>query len=81
MFENAKWIGEKFNTYNENSILFRKEFKVTKEVESAKIYICGLGYEECTLNGKRVTDEVLTTPVTSYDKRVLYSEYDAEEFI
>lgn len=75
MFEKSLWISEKNNTYSDKSIYFRKSIYVDRPVKSAIAYVCGLGCEETTLNGKKVTDAVLTTPITSYEKRVLYSQY------
>lgn len=56
--------------------LFRKEFRVRKPVERARLYITGLGYYEASLDGKRIGDHVLDPGWTRYDKRVLYSVYD-----
>jgi alpha-L-rhamnosidase len=58
------------------SPLFRKEFSVNKKVRSAKLYICGLGYYEAFLNGRKVGDHVLDPAWTNYDQRSLYVTYD-----
>lgn len=56
--------------------LFRKEFRVRKQVAQARLYITGLGYYEASLNGKRIGDHVLDPGWTRFDKRVSYSVYD-----
>jgi len=56
--------------------LFRREFTTTGRIESARLYICGLGYYEASLNGKRVGDHVLDPLWTDYSDRALYSVYD-----
>ncbi len=58
------------------SPLFRKEFSLHKKVESAYLYICGLGYYEAFLNGERVGDHVLDPAWTNFDKRSFYVVYD-----
>jgi alpha-L-rhamnosidase len=56
--------------------LFRKQFKLDKNIKSARAYVSGLGYFELRLNGERVGNDVLNPGWTSYAKRVLYSTYD-----
>ena len=58
------------------SPLFRKEFRLTKKVRSANLYICGLGYYEAFLNGKKVGDHVLDPAWTNFEQRALYVSYD-----
>ncbi len=54
------------------SILLKKNFSLSKEVISAKVAICGLGFFELYVNGKKIGDEVLEPAQTSYDKRAFY---------
>ncbi len=76
----GKWITNTGG--NPNSIeppiapLFRKEFNIEKNINSARAYICGLGYYELYINGGKVGDEVLRPSVTQYDKTALYQTYD-----
>lgn len=60
----------------EPSPLFRKAFAVVKPVRSAHVYVCGLGYHELHLNGRKVGDHVLEPGFTRYDRRALYVTYD-----
>ncbi|MBN1348801.1 family 78 glycoside hydrolase catalytic domain [candidate division KSB1 bacterium] len=55
---------------------FRKEFSVQKNIRRARAYICGLGYCEFRLNGKKVGDHVLDPGWTDYQQLALYSTYD-----
>lgn len=78
MFENAKWIsgaGEPFKP-SDQSFLFRKSFHVDSSVKRVDLHICALGLGVYTINGSRVTKDVLCTPFTRYDKRVIYQSYD-----
>ncbi len=70
----APWQGEEASAKSANKIfqpapLFRKDFSVSKEISSAKIYISGLGYFELYLNGEKVGDDVLVPNQTNYGKR------------
>ena len=79
MFENAKWI-ENSNCPAEWAPVFRKSFEL-REIEKAEIAICGLGFYVLEINGKRVSDELLTPPFTTYNKRVLYQVYDITDYV
>lgn len=56
--------------------LFRKEFFAKKNIESARLYISGLGYYEAYLNGEKIGDHVLDPGFTTFKKEVLYAVYD-----
>lgn len=53
----------------------RREFEVA-DPAGAQLAICGLGYYEVYLNGKRVGDRVLDPMASVYDKHVRYVVYD-----
>ncbi len=76
----TKWISAKRTQGHEkvinDSLLIRKNFNVKSGLKSAVIDVCGLGYGMYTVNSKRVTDDVLSTPFTAFDKRVIYNTYD-----
>jgi len=56
--------------------LLRKEFTVEKEVRDARAYICGLGYFELSVNGKRIGESVLDPGQTDYEERAFYVVHD-----
>ncbi|HJA93119.1 MAG TPA: family 78 glycoside hydrolase catalytic domain [Candidatus Eisenbergiella merdipullorum] len=76
----AKWIGCP-RISGHNSVLFRGDFSVKKKPGKAKLSVCCLGYGTVYINGKRVTQDVLTTPFTRFDQRVIYQIYDVDEFV
>ena len=80
MFNNAKWIFDISGDEN-GSTYFRKEFKINGQINSAVLYICALGIGICKINGEYVTEDVLSTPYTRYDKRVLYQSYDVTNLV
>lgn len=52
---------------------FRKPFQVeTKKIQSATVFISGLGHFELSLNGKKVGDHFLDPGWSKYDKSSLY---------
>lgn len=61
--------------------LFRREFTVEKLPERARVYLCGLGYCEAWINGRKLGDAFLDPGWTNYNKVVLYRVYDATEFL
>ena len=66
----ALWIGAPAETdSSDSSPLFRREFDITKPIHKARAYVCGLGYYELYLNGKKVGDHVLSPNQTNYDRR------------
>jgi len=69
MFGEALWVSPNGKC---DTPYIRGEFRLSQEVEAARITICGLGFFELSLNGKRVSDEMFN-PVNSefhsYDER------------
>ncbi|MDP4292713.1 MAG: alpha-L-rhamnosidase N-terminal domain-containing protein, partial [Bacteroidota bacterium] len=67
---------EEAKPHYDPSPLFRKTFSVSKQVKSAYLYICGLGYYEAFLNGGRIGNHVLDPAWTNFDKRSFYVVYN-----
>ncbi|RYG19520.1 MAG: alpha-L-rhamnosidase [Chitinophagaceae bacterium] len=61
--------------------MFAKEFKLSNEVKSARLYITSHGLYEAMLNGKRVGKELFTPGWTSYHKRLQYQTYDVTSLV
>lgn len=91
-FENSKWIG-----YREfYAPLFKKIFNISN-IENAKLTICGLGFFEAKINGKRVSEDLLVPVWSDYEPRlnrrilypindtfthrIYYMEYDVTELL
>lgn len=60
--------------------MFRKKFNV-EHLGEARIYVCGLGYAYYYINGKLVTPDLFTAPVSHYDKTLWYLTYDVTELL
>lgn len=59
----------------------RKEINISKKPIRATVYMSGLGLSELYINGKRVSDHVLSPALSEYDKRVFYVTHDVTKFI
>ncbi len=77
----AKWIGRTEDKTQTPAPLFRKTFEIGEKITSAKIAICGLGYHELRINGKKVGDHVLDPGYTRYDRRMLYVTHDVTKLL
>jgi alpha-L-rhamnosidase len=60
---------------------FRKTFTVVKELQSATLFISGLGHYEAYVNGQKAGDSFLAPGWTDYDKTVFYNTYDVTSFL
>jgi alpha-L-rhamnosidase len=80
----GEWIGAPFSggpRTTSPAPYLRKEFGVTKQIVSARLYATALGLYECYLNGLRVGDALLTPGWTDYNKRIQYQVYDVTDLI
>lgn len=62
------------------SPMFLRQFDAS-DIQSARVYICGLGYYELFINGSRIGESVLEPGWTDYNKRVLYNVYDVSDIV
>jgi alpha-L-rhamnosidase len=61
--------------------MFRKEFNAKGDIDSASIYISGLGHYELYINGAKVGDRFLSPGWTYYQKRCFYNAYDITRYV
>jgi len=61
---------------DEPAVYLRKEIAVPKEIVSADLYLCGVGYVEFFIDGRKVGDQVLDPPFTAFHKHLLYRVFD-----
>ena len=54
----------------------RRTLALSKNIQSARLYVTALGSYRVFLNGSQVGSDVLTPDFTEYRKRVLYQAYD-----
>jgi alpha-L-rhamnosidase len=58
------------------SSLLRREVQVRPGLLRARAYVCGIGYNEVYVNGRRSGDAVLDPGQTTYDVRACYVTHD-----
>ena len=58
------------------SAQLRRDFVVKPGLRRALTFVCGLGYYDMTLNGQKITQDLLTPGWSKYDKTCLYDTYD-----
>ncbi|HYK34669.1 MAG TPA: alpha-L-rhamnosidase N-terminal domain-containing protein [Alloacidobacterium sp.] len=61
--------------------VFRHSFTVNGKIASATLYISGLGQFEAHINGRSVTEAVLTPAWSDYRKRIYYDTYDVTSLL
>ena len=85
----AQWIQDKKKLplndslfyLEEQAPLFRKGFRVEKEVKNATLFITSAGYYAAFINSKRVGKNVLDPAWTDYTKKIYYTEYDITSLV
>ena len=77
----GKWIARTTEKAYTPAPMLRKEFRLSGRVKGARAYICGLGYYDLRINGKRVGDQVLDPGYTRYDRRALYATHDVTKLL
>lgn len=73
-----EWDDEGFHS-RLSARYFRNEFAADKKIRRAVAHICGVGYCELFINGKRIGNQVLAPIPTRYDKTLLYNTFDVTE--
>lgn len=61
--------------------LFRREFEITDEIESAEMFVVSPGFGRFFINGREITDDVFITPLSNYDKLLWYNRYDVTALV
>ena len=86
----AKWIGldtkkEKVIGSQKNILhrpqYLRKDFKLSKDVASARLYITAKGVFDVAINGEDVSDDVMPPGYTPYKKRIETITYNVTDLI
>ena len=70
----ARWIEPAVS--DDLAAMFRRTFRVTKPVAEATVYVTAHGIYEASVNGHRVSDDLLTPGWTAYKKQLQYQAYD-----
>jgi len=80
----AQWIGNPLVGGPRSAVpspFFRKDFSISGEIQSARLYITALGIYEAYLNGHRVGQDIFAPGWTDYFQRVQYQSYDVTDLL
>lgn len=72
----GSWLSDAEGIKAKAAPYFRKTFKTTKHILSARAYIVAVGLYELYINGKKIGDHRLDPMYTRFDRRNLYVTYD-----
>lgn len=73
-------VGRRIGTANP-TLRLRRKFTLEKAPKKATVRISGLGCFVLYINGRRVSDEMLSPAFTDYTKTVLFCEYAVEKYL
>lgn len=74
----AKWITPE----NTNSLpIMRKTFHIEKELDTAEVFISGLGLFELHINGQKAHDTYFEPGESVYEKTVFYNVFDVKNYL
>ena len=77
----GSWIGGP-NPSDKSELLLRKDFALgSATITRARLYVAGLSYPYLFVNGHPVSDHVLDTAFTTFNKTVDYTTYDATRLV
>lgn len=92
--ERIEWIEMEFSrkfvcedieasTFEKNvpSPLFRKSFELEAKADRAEVLICGLGFYDLFVNGKKITKGLLAPYISNSDDICYYDRYDINEYL
>ncbi len=78
----AKWVTGHYTVDKKERYpvdCFKKEIRIERAVQKARLYITACGLYEAKLNGGKIGNFCLAPGVTDYRKRVQYQTYDVTE--
>ena len=60
--------------------VYRKEFSID-EIDDSEVFICAPGGYVCYINGCRVGEDVLSSPISVWEKTLWVTRYDIRAFL
>ncbi len=62
--------------FNDPIPMFRKEFEIAEDIESAEIFVQSPGFATYEINGKQITDDIFISASSDYKKILWFDKYD-----
>jgi alpha-L-rhamnosidase len=75
----ARWIEYPGRVETQPLPIFARGFDVGRNVAHARLYVSGLGVQLATVNGKKLTDEVLAPGYSNWQLSAEYRTYDVTD--
>ncbi len=72
----GSWISDRSDIDFKPAAQFRKGFKVSKKIRSARAYVAVAGLFELFINGQRIGNHRMDPTYTRFDRRTLYVTHD-----
>lgn len=76
VLKETKGLWAKAAPLSRRSIVLRRSFKPWKAIRKAELRICGLGFYELSINGKKIGNSEFAPLWSDYDKTVFFNVYD-----
>jgi alpha-L-rhamnosidase len=77
----GEWISDGKSKDYKSAPYFRKKFSADKKIKSARVYIAAAGLFELSVNGAKVSEDMLNPMFTCFDRRNLYVTNDVTSFL
>ncbi len=74
----AHWIG---SATDSQSLFLRRDVTVKAALRRAVVHVCGLGHYEMSINGAKVSEDLLAPGWSKYDRTCLYDTYDVTSLL
>ncbi|MGM9625848.1 MAG: family 78 glycoside hydrolase catalytic domain, partial [Eubacteriales bacterium] len=68
----GQWISSDADN-GQRAIYFRRDFRIDRELESACLFVSGIGYHKVTINGTEADDAELDPAFSDYNKTCYYA--------
>lgn len=84
ILSNNDWLADWIHcpiSDSSNYPFIKKEFDLNKVPQFAPAFVTSVGFHELYVNGKKVSDAVLTPSVSDLRNRVLYTSYDISAYL
>lgn len=61
--------------------MLRRNFTISGKIKSARLYASARGIYECSINGRRISEEYFAPGASQYDKHLMYQTYDVTDMV
>ncbi len=77
----GKWICATTDVNDRFAPVFKRSFKIEKQIKKAALYVCGLGFFEAKINGALPDDSVLNPTHSQYSSTIYYRCFEVASLL